>query len=58
MKAIAYTRQDEKSPGPAATPSSKGSAFGKLFTPKKPKESLQNENSSRVNRDRKVQSLA
>ena len=40
VKAIAYTRQDEKSPGPAATPSSKGSAFGKLFTPKKPKESF------------------
>ena len=40
VKAIAYTRQDEKSPGPAATPSSKGSTFGKLFTPKKPKESF------------------
>ena len=40
VKAIAYSRQDEKSPGPAATPSSKGSTFGKLFTPKKPKESF------------------
>ena len=40
VKAIAYSRQDEKSPGPAATPSSKGSAFGRLFTPKKPKESF------------------
>ena len=40
VKAIAYSRQDEKSPGPAATPSSKGSTFGRLFTPKKPKESF------------------
>ena len=41
VKAIAYSRQDEKSPGPtSATPGSKGSAFGRLFTPKKPKESF------------------
>ena len=40
VKAIAYSRQDEKSPGPAGTPSSKGSTFGRLFTPKKPKESF------------------
>ena len=54
MKAIAYTRQDEKSPGPAATPSSKGSTFGKLFTPKKTEGKLQNENFNGTNRDGNV----